>query len=210
MVAQAPGDARTVVNVGAGAGSYEPVDRTVLAVEPSSTMVAQRPVGAAPSSGRRQSPCRCPTDVPRRPWPCSPSTTGATRPPVSPSSSPSRGASADVGPPAAHLVVLADQRPPARDRGERNAGLRETVVAELRRCHERPTGGARTCTGCGCAPGRVRARSAPLWTLSIRPCSGCATISRAGRGRPGTPTCSISLSLISAIASSSLRPRRTS
>lgn len=92
MVAQAPGDARTVVNVGAGAGSYEPADRTVLAVEPSSTMVAQRPVGAAPSSGRRQSPCRCPTDVPRRPWPCSPSTTGATRPPVSPSSSPSRGA----------------------------------------------------------------------------------------------------------------------
>lgn len=37
------GDARTVVNVGAGTGSYEPDDRTVLAVEPSSVMAAQRP-----------------------------------------------------------------------------------------------------------------------------------------------------------------------
>jgi hypothetical protein len=37
------GDARTVVNVGAGAGSYEPVDREVVAVEPSAAMRAQRP-----------------------------------------------------------------------------------------------------------------------------------------------------------------------
>jgi SAM-dependent methyltransferase len=36
-------DARTVLNVGAGAGSYEPLDRTVTAVEPSATMRAQRP-----------------------------------------------------------------------------------------------------------------------------------------------------------------------
>ncbi len=43
------GDARTVVNVGAGAGSYEPQDRWVLAVEPSATMRAQRPAGAAPA-----------------------------------------------------------------------------------------------------------------------------------------------------------------
>lgn len=42
------GDARTVVNVGAGAGSYEPPDREVTAVEPSETMIAQRPPGAAP------------------------------------------------------------------------------------------------------------------------------------------------------------------
>ncbi|MDQ6748951.1 MAG: class I SAM-dependent methyltransferase [Candidatus Dormibacteraeota bacterium] len=42
------GDARTVLNVGAGAGSYEPEDRWVLAVEPSLTMRAQRPAGAAP------------------------------------------------------------------------------------------------------------------------------------------------------------------
>ena len=37
------GDARTVVNVGAGAGSYEPTDREVTAVEPSEVMRAQRP-----------------------------------------------------------------------------------------------------------------------------------------------------------------------
>ena len=43
------GDARSVVNVGAGAGSYEPRDRDVIAVEPSPVMLAQRPVGAAPA-----------------------------------------------------------------------------------------------------------------------------------------------------------------
>jgi SAM-dependent methyltransferase len=43
------GDARTIVNVGAGAGSYEPRDRDVIAVEPSPVMLAQRPVGAAPA-----------------------------------------------------------------------------------------------------------------------------------------------------------------
>jgi len=43
------GDARTVLNVGAGTGSYEPRDRWVLAVEPSATMRAQRPTGAAPA-----------------------------------------------------------------------------------------------------------------------------------------------------------------
>jgi SAM-dependent methyltransferase len=42
------GDARTVLNVGAGTGSYEPSDRHVVAVEPSSVMRAQRPPDAAP------------------------------------------------------------------------------------------------------------------------------------------------------------------
>src|SRR6185312_7785491 len=41
------GDARTVLNVGAGTGSYEPPDRDVTAVEPSAVMRAQRPEGAA-------------------------------------------------------------------------------------------------------------------------------------------------------------------
>ncbi len=41
------GDADSVVNVGAGAGSYEPADRDVVAVEPSAVMIAQRPEGAA-------------------------------------------------------------------------------------------------------------------------------------------------------------------
>ncbi len=43
------GDAATVLNVGAGTGSYEPADRWVLAVEPSATMRANRPAGAAPA-----------------------------------------------------------------------------------------------------------------------------------------------------------------
>jgi SAM-dependent methyltransferase len=42
------GDARTVLNVGAGTGSYEPPGRDVVAVEPSGLMRAQRPAGAAP------------------------------------------------------------------------------------------------------------------------------------------------------------------
>jgi len=47
-IARALGDARTVVNVGAGTGSYEPEDRHVVAVEPSEVMIAQRPREAAP------------------------------------------------------------------------------------------------------------------------------------------------------------------
>ena len=42
-------DARTVVNVGAGTGSYEPTDPSVVAVEPSAVMIAQRPAGSAPA-----------------------------------------------------------------------------------------------------------------------------------------------------------------
>jgi SAM-dependent methyltransferase len=43
------GDAQTVLNVGAGAGSYEPRDREVIAVEPSPVMIAQRPANAPPA-----------------------------------------------------------------------------------------------------------------------------------------------------------------
>jgi hypothetical protein len=42
LIERALGDAHTVLNVGAGAGSYEPRDREVTAVEPSATMRAQR------------------------------------------------------------------------------------------------------------------------------------------------------------------------
>ena len=41
--------ARSVLNVGAGTGSYEPPDRSVVAVEPSAVMLAQRPPSAAPA-----------------------------------------------------------------------------------------------------------------------------------------------------------------
>jgi hypothetical protein len=45
LILSALGPARTVLNVGAGAGSYEPSDRRVVAVEPSEAMLAQRPPG---------------------------------------------------------------------------------------------------------------------------------------------------------------------
>ncbi len=58
VIWDALGDARTVLNVGAGAGNYEPTDREagfgrrlrrrlVVALEPSPVMIAQRPAGAA-------------------------------------------------------------------------------------------------------------------------------------------------------------------
>jgi hypothetical protein len=48
-IAGAIGGARTVLNVGAGAGSYEPTDRDVTAVEPSASMRAQRPSHLPPA-----------------------------------------------------------------------------------------------------------------------------------------------------------------
>ena len=45
---KALGSATRILNVGAGTGSYEPPDRCVIALEPSATMRAQRPAGAAP------------------------------------------------------------------------------------------------------------------------------------------------------------------
>jgi SAM-dependent methyltransferase len=47
-ILHALGTAETVVNVGAGTGSYEPSDRRVVAVEPSLAMIRQRPPGSAP------------------------------------------------------------------------------------------------------------------------------------------------------------------
>ncbi|QXC61975.1 class I SAM-dependent methyltransferase [Aquihabitans sp. G128] len=48
QVHAALGDARTIVNVGAGSGSYEPADRAVVAVEPSVQMIRQRAGRPAP------------------------------------------------------------------------------------------------------------------------------------------------------------------
>jgi SAM-dependent methyltransferase len=53
MIHAALGDARTVLNVGAGAGSYEPTDRYVVAVEPSAGMRMQRPAHAVPAIDAR-------------------------------------------------------------------------------------------------------------------------------------------------------------
>jgi len=49
QIERALGSAQTVLNVGAGAGSYEPAGRTVTALEPSAEMIRQRPAGAAPA-----------------------------------------------------------------------------------------------------------------------------------------------------------------
>jgi SAM-dependent methyltransferase len=48
LVDDALGRAALVLNVGAGAGSYEPTDRRCVALEPSSSMLGQRPPGSAP------------------------------------------------------------------------------------------------------------------------------------------------------------------
>jgi len=47
VIHQALGPARTVLNVGAGTGSYEPVDRQVTAAEPSAEMIRKRAPNAA-------------------------------------------------------------------------------------------------------------------------------------------------------------------
>ena len=49
LIVDALADANSVLNVGAGAGNYEPKDRRVVAVEPSSAMIAQRDTGAGPA-----------------------------------------------------------------------------------------------------------------------------------------------------------------
>ncbi|MFO0829304.1 MAG: class I SAM-dependent methyltransferase [Phycisphaerales bacterium] len=49
FIESALGGARTILNVGAGAGSYEPVGRSVTAVEPSLEMIRKRPSSAAPA-----------------------------------------------------------------------------------------------------------------------------------------------------------------
>ena len=48
-VLRALADSATIVNVGAGSGSYEPADRAVTAVEPSASMRAQRPPHLGPA-----------------------------------------------------------------------------------------------------------------------------------------------------------------
>ena len=47
VIESALGSAQTVLNVGAGAGSYEPTDRSLIAVEPSREMIRKRGPAAA-------------------------------------------------------------------------------------------------------------------------------------------------------------------
>lgn len=48
-IQEALGGAQTILNIGAGTGSYEPASRNVVAIEPSETMIGQRPPRAAPA-----------------------------------------------------------------------------------------------------------------------------------------------------------------
>ncbi len=48
-IRRALNDAKRVLNIGAGAGSYEPSDHEIIAIEPSPVMIAQRPADAAPA-----------------------------------------------------------------------------------------------------------------------------------------------------------------
>ena len=70
QIAEALGDARSVVNVGAGVGSYEPRDRDVVAVEPSAVMIAQRPPERRRRSRARPRRCRSRTTRSTRRWRC--------------------------------------------------------------------------------------------------------------------------------------------
>ncbi len=47
IIETALGSAQTVLNVGAGTGSYEPTDRSLIAVEPSRDMIRKRSPAAA-------------------------------------------------------------------------------------------------------------------------------------------------------------------
>jgi len=78
-IVNALGPAASVVNVGAGAGSYEPTDRRVIAVEPSREMIRQRPAGAAPVVQAPPPRCRSARGPSTRRWPCSRCTTGPRR-----------------------------------------------------------------------------------------------------------------------------------
>lgn len=49
VILNALGSAETILNVGAGTGSYEPADRSVTAIEPSGEMISQRSASAAPA-----------------------------------------------------------------------------------------------------------------------------------------------------------------
>jgi hypothetical protein len=79
-----PRGRRAILNVGAGAGAYEPSDLEVTAVEPSTVMRAQRPPGAAPGVDASAEVLPFPDGSFDAAMPSSPTTIGATRPAASP------------------------------------------------------------------------------------------------------------------------------
>src|ERR1039458_91318 len=73
------GDARTVLNVGAGTGSYEPPDRVVTAVEPAALMRAQRPQARRRAWLPSRRAFRSRTSPSTPPWLLAPCITGTTQ-----------------------------------------------------------------------------------------------------------------------------------
>ena len=67
-ILSALGDSKTIVNVGAGTGSYEPRDRYVIAIEPSDVMAAQRSAELAPRSAAALRRSCCATTASTAPW----------------------------------------------------------------------------------------------------------------------------------------------
>ena len=127
QVHAALGDARTVLNVGAGAGSYEPADRYVLAVEPSAAMRAQRPPGAPGGRRDRGARCRSTTTASTPRW------RDHRAPVVRPRAGPARAASGRRGP----VVVLTFD--PARCSVlAARLRARGVIALERRRSHDRP------------------------------------------------------------------------
>jgi len=83
VIRDALGQADTLVNVGAGAGSYEPSDRPTVAVEPSMTMIRQRRASGAPVVQASATELRSGTPPSRQRSPSSRCITGPTAPAVS-------------------------------------------------------------------------------------------------------------------------------
>ena len=62
------GSAQTVLNVGAGTGSYEPADRLLIAAEPSPEMIRKRSPALPRRSWRARKSCRSETGASTPRW----------------------------------------------------------------------------------------------------------------------------------------------
>ena len=219
------GDARSVVNVGAGAGSYEPSHLRVTAVEPSprddpaaDPREQHRSCRPSPSTSRLRTPPSMP------PSPSSPCTTGRI-------ARGSRRARPRGAPPRGHPhlgpvlsgSLLAHDRVPARDARRRPPPL-PTAAGHRAKLHgdERASGArasrlrrrfsrrllapARRLPRSRCAPGRYppSPRSPP--PRSTRASPGSPRTSTKAAGTPGSATCGPRTMRISATGSSSPSP----
>ena len=203
------GPGRTVVNVGAGTGSYEPADRIVVAVEPSLVMVSQRPPGRGPGPPGERHCASAPVALRRRLH------GGADRPPLGRlGGGPGRALPGGAAPRGrghrlrAALALLALRGlPPRGGRHRPAAAARRGDGGRCHRGHEvRGAAGARptwrtACSGrTGADPRPTSTRrsgpTAPAWRWpTLRSSPGAWPRSSptcvAGPGTAATPACSI-------------------